>query len=63
MSNDYVHLEGKDGSKIRIKKAPRPEFIVANHEDVKQLQVKVNELEKRIEGLYDILEELLKKID
>lgn len=33
------------------------------HEDVKQLQVKVEELEKRIEGLYDILEELLKKID
>lgn len=39
------------------------DFIVANHEDVKQLQVKVEELEKRIEGLYDILEELLKKID
>lgn len=39
------------------------DFVIANDKDVKTLEEKCNELEKRIEGLYDILEELLKKLD
>jgi hypothetical protein len=39
------------------------DFVVANHEDVLKLEEKINNLEKRIDILYDLFEELLKKID
>lgn len=39
------------------------DFIIANHEDVLKLEEKINNLEKRIDVLYDLFEELLKKID
>jgi hypothetical protein len=38
------------------------DFVVANHEDVLQLKDRVDNLEKRIEVLLDLIEELAKKI-
>jgi hypothetical protein len=39
-----------------------PDFVVANHEDVLQLKDRVDNLEKRIEVLLDLIEELAKKV-
>jgi hypothetical protein len=39
------------------------DFVVANHDHVLQLETRITELEKRLEGLYDIIEELLKRMD
>jgi hypothetical protein len=38
------------------------DFVVANHEDVLQLKDRIDNLEKRIEVLLDLIEELAKKV-
>jgi hypothetical protein len=59
-----IKLLGKSAGLVNIE-APEfgiKDFTVANNDDVLQLKDRVNNLEKRIEVLLDLIEELAKKI-